>query len=66
MGDRFLAILVGIAITFVLQRWAGLSWVAFGLGVFGYFAFRYIAYFMRERRYIRATIDAAKRDKNSN
>jgi hypothetical protein len=67
MGIRILAILVGIAITFPLERWAALQWYfAVPLGVLGYALVRYVGYFVSERRHIDGVIDAAKRDQISN
>jgi hypothetical protein len=67
MGNRIAAILLGLAITFPLERWVGLPWYfALTLGALGYLCVRYIGYFMRERRYITDTMDAAKRDQTSN
>lgn len=64
-GRRIVAILVGIGIMAPLNYW-GLQWYfALALGVLGYAAVLYIAYFMRERRYIKNVMAAAKRDQNS-
>jgi hypothetical protein len=67
MGNRIAAILVGIAITFPLERWLSFQWYsAVPLGVLGYAMVRYAGYFVRERRSIKGTMDAAKRDQISN
>jgi hypothetical protein len=64
---RIAAILVGIAIMFALERWGGFRWYfALSLGALGYGCMRYIGYFVRERRYIKSAMDAAKRDQISN
>jgi hypothetical protein len=62
MGNRIVAILLGIAIMVSLERWAGFQWYsALLLGAVGYGIVRYVAYFARERRYIKDTMDAARR-----
>ena len=51
MQNRIAAMLVGLAITFSLERWAGFQWyLALPLGVLGYGGVLYIGYFMRGRR----------------
>jgi hypothetical protein len=66
-GNRIAAILAGLAIMVALERWAGLPWYfVLALGALGYAAVRYAGYFVRERRYIKNTMDAAKRDRISN
>jgi hypothetical protein len=66
-GNRIAAILVGLAIMFPLDRWGGFQWYsALALWVFGYAVARYVGYFVRERRYVRGVMDAAKRDQISN
>ena len=60
MRNRIAALLVGLAITFSLERWAGLQWYfALPLGVLGYGCVLYIGYFMRGRRYIKEMTDEA-------
>jgi hypothetical protein len=52
---------------FPLDRWGGFQcYSAPALGVFGYALARYVGYFVRERRYVRGVMDAAKRDQISN
>jgi hypothetical protein len=52
---RIAAILVGIAVMFSLERWAGFQWYsALALGALGYGCALYVAYFVRERRYIKS------------
>jgi hypothetical protein len=52
---------------FPLDRWGGFQWYsALALWVFGYAVARYVGYFVRERRYVRGVMDAAKRDQISN
>jgi hypothetical protein len=52
---------------FPLDRWGGFQWYsALALGVVGYAVARYVGYFVRERRYVRGVMDAAKRDQISN
>jgi hypothetical protein len=59
-GNRIAAILVGIAIMFLLERWAGFQWYfALAIGALGYGCVRYIGYFVRERRYIKNMMDEA-------
>ncbi|MDI1343143.1 MAG: hypothetical protein PSV22_03445 [Pseudolabrys sp.] len=52
----------------ILERWGGFQWYfALALGAVGYGVVRYLAYFMKERRYVRDVLnDAAKRDQVSN
>jgi hypothetical protein len=60
VGNRIAAILFGIAITFPLERWLSLQWYfAVALGVLGYGCVRYIGYFIKERRYIKRTMQEA-------
>lgn len=67
MGNRIAAILVGIAITFPLERWLSVQWYfAVPLGLLGYAMVRYAGYFVRERRHIKGAMEAAKRDQISN
>ena len=48
---------------FPLERWGGFRWYsALALGALGYAIARYIGFFVRERRYIKGVMDAAKRD----
>jgi hypothetical protein len=62
---RFIAILVGLAVMFSLEGWGGLPWYyAVVFGALAYGIVRYVAYFNRERRYIRDTMEAAKRGVN--
>jgi hypothetical protein len=62
MGNRIAAILFGIAIIFPLVRWWSAPWYVYmPLGVLGYGCVRYIGYFVRERRYIKNTMDEAVR-----
>ena len=58
MQNRIAAVLVGLAITFSLERWAGFQWyLALPLGVLGYGGVLYIPYFMRGRRYLKKLTD---------
>jgi hypothetical protein len=69
MENRIAAILVGLAITFALEKWAGLQWYfALGLGVLGYACVRYVGHVVRGRRYLREMTEEAprQRDKISN
>jgi hypothetical protein len=67
MGSRIAALLVGIAIIFSLEYWLLFQWyIGVPLGILGYLLARYLKYFVRERRYIKSTMDAAKRDQISN
>jgi hypothetical protein len=67
MGNRIAAILAGIAIIFPLEYWWSVPWYfSLPLGALGYGGVRYIGYFVRERRYIKNVMDAAKRDQISN
>jgi hypothetical protein len=67
VGNRIAAILIGIAITFPLERWLSLQWYfAVPLGVLGYGLVRYLGYFVKERQHIKGVMDAAKRDQISN
>ena len=62
MRNRIAAIIVGLAITFSLERWAGFQWyLALPLGVLGYGCVLYIGYFLRERRNIKTMTDEASR-----
>jgi hypothetical protein len=61
MGNRIAAILVGLAIMFSLERWGGFQWyLALALGALGYGCVRYTGYFVRERRYIKRTMQEAE------
>jgi cytosine/uracil/thiamine/allantoin permease len=72
MWNRIAAILVGMAITFPLERWWSVPWYfSLPLGVLGYACVRYIGYFVRERRYVKnmmveAVKNAKARDQISN
>jgi fatty acid desaturase len=68
MAARFVAVLVAFAITAPLQFWwpSAPLYVLVAVGMVAYFCVRYIAYFIRERRYIKSAMDAAKRDQISN
>ena len=58
MQNRIAAMLVGLAITFSLERWAGFQWyLALPLGVLGYGGVLYTGYFMRGRRYLKKLTD---------
>jgi hypothetical protein len=58
IGNRIAAILVGIAIIFPLEYWWSVPWYfSLPAGALGYGCVRYIGYFVRERRYIRAVTD---------
>jgi hypothetical protein len=60
MQNRIAAVLVGLAITFSLERWAGFQWyLALALGVLGYGGVLCIGYFMKGRRYLKKMADDA-------
>jgi hypothetical protein len=49
MTNRIIAVLVGMAIIFALDRWGSAPWYVYlPLAVFGYGCVRYIGYFVRE------------------
>jgi hypothetical protein len=57
MSNRILAVLVGIAIIFPLDRWWSAPWYVYlPLAVIGYGFVRYVGYLVRERRYINRTL----------
>jgi hypothetical protein len=59
---RVLAILVGLAVMFTLEGWGRLPWYfAVVIGALAYGIARYVGYFIRERRYIKDTMEAGKR-----
>ena len=67
MVFRIAGVVVAIAIMFSLEYWLRVEWyIAVPLGILGYLVVRYAGYFVRERRYIKNTMDAAKRDQISN
>ena len=56
MTNRIIAVLVGMATIFALDRWGSAPWYVYlPLAVFGYGCVRYIGYFVRERHYIDRT-----------
>jgi predicted MFS family arabinose efflux permease len=62
MIGRTGAILVGIAVTFTLEQLLGFRWYfAFLFGIAVYLLVRYVAYFVAERRLIRASFEASAR-----
>ena len=64
---RFAGIIVAIGIIFSLEYWLRTEWyVAVPVGVLGYIIIRYTGHFVRARRHIRETMDAAKRHQISN
>jgi hypothetical protein len=57
LGNRFVAVLVGFAIMFPLDRWWSAPWYVYlPLGVIGYGLVRYAGYFVRERQYFNRTM----------
>jgi hypothetical protein len=67
MWNRITGVLVGIAVMTATERGLGFEWYwAFLIGVLAYLAVRYAGYFVRERRYIKNMMDAARRDEISN
>jgi hypothetical protein len=61
VANRILAILIGIAIIFLLDRWWLAPWYVYlPLGAIGYGFVRYIGYFVRERQYINRTMAEAE------
>jgi hypothetical protein len=59
-GNRIAAILAGVAIIFPLERWWSVPWYfSLPAGALVYGCVRYIGYFVRERRYIKAVTDEA-------
>ena len=67
MWNRIIGVLFGIAVMAAMERGLGLErYWAFLFGVLAYFIVRYVGYFARDRRYIKNTMDASKRDQISN
>jgi hypothetical protein len=65
--NRIAAVLVATAVMFALERWAQFQWYwALGLATLAYGCVRYIGYFVRERRYIKAVMRAVENDQISN
>jgi hypothetical protein len=57
MTNRIIAVLVGMAIIFPLDRWWSAPWYVYlPLAIIGYGCVRYIGYFVRERQYINRTM----------
>jgi hypothetical protein len=57
LANRIIAILVGIAIIFPLDRWWSAPWYVYlPIGAIGYGFVRYVGYFVRERQYIKTTM----------
>jgi hypothetical protein len=60
LANRIVAVLVGVAIIFPLDRWWSAPWYVYlPLAVIGYGLVRYIGYFVRERQYINRTMAEA-------
>jgi hypothetical protein len=67
MMTRIGGVIAATAIMFSLEYWLRIEWyIAVPLGILSYLIVRYAGYFVRERRYIKNTMDAAKRDQISN
>jgi hypothetical protein len=65
MGNRFVSLLLAIAIIFSLEYWLFVAWyIAVPLGYLAHLLARYLKYFIRERRHIKSTM-AEKRDQIS-
>jgi uncharacterized protein (DUF58 family) len=61
--DRAVAILIGMAVTFIASRFFGANWyVSFALGVIAYFVSRYALWVVAERARFKAEFDQTIRD----
>jgi Na+/H+-translocating membrane pyrophosphatase len=57
---RIIAVLVGIAIAFLLKDWLETTWyIALVVGAIGYFVTRYVGWAISERRRVRDEFEKA-------